>query len=267
MKYFFENDLFLEYEFIRAEGKQTLLFLNGLTQSYEVWKNCVSRFQQNYQFILVDLVNQGKSSSINEKKDFDQHAAILKKLVDHLNINEIFVAGISYGSLVAQHFALQFGQSVKGLILISSFAAQTHYYRAIELSWENALAKTGYRGFVTTILPYVLGKTFFEKNNVNAEQIIEDRMKQPVNENSLRLLMLATKERKNYTQELSGLQSRVLILHGEEDILFPTEMAYHLSSAIKNSHLVIFPKTGHSINVEQPELLTREIEKFIEGNL
>ena len=93
MKYFFENDLFLEYEFIRAEGKQTLLFLNGLTQSYEVWKNCVSRFQQNYQFILVDLVNQGKSSSITEKKDFDQHAAILKKLVDHLNINEIFVAG------------------------------------------------------------------------------------------------------------------------------------------------------------------------------
>lgn len=267
MKYFFENDLFLEYEFIRAEGKPTLLFLNGLTQSFEVWKNCLSHFKQNFQFILVDLVNQGKSSAIEEKKDFDQHAAIVKKLIDHLQVNEIFVAGISYGSLVAQHFAMQFGKSVKGLILISSFAAKTNYYRAIELSWENALAKNGYRGFVTTILPYVLGKTFFEENNVSAEQIIEDRMKQPVNENSLRLLMQATGERKNYTQELSGLQGRVLILHGEEDILFPSEMAYQLTSVIKNSHLVILPKTGHSINVEQPEILAKEIEKFVEGKV
>ena len=264
MKFFFEKDYFLEYDFIPNKGKETLIFLNGLTQTFEVWKNCSLLLEKEYQLVFVDLINQGKSSAFPLKTDFDQHAALIRNLLDHLEIKKTWMAGISYGSLVAQHFAINYETYLRGIVLISSFAEKTNYYHSIEISWEQALLKTGYRGFVETILPFVIGRTFFEKQNVQAENIIAERLQHPVNENSLHLLMLATKERKKINKELSEIKCPALILHGEEDILFPPEMANYLASLIKNSTLKIFSATGHSINIEQPQMLAKEINHFIQ---
>jgi 3-oxoadipate enol-lactonase len=263
MKFFFEENLFLEYSFEPCEGKETILFLNGLTQSYDVWNSCTTIIKNNYQILKVDLINQGNSSFKDCALDFNDHATIIQKLVVHLGLEQIWISGISYGSIVAQHFACLFPDQVKGIILISSFARKTNYYKAVEKRWEKALSQNGYQYFVETILPYVLGKTYFENPNVSIEKIIAQRISKPVNEQALKLLMQATANRKDFTKELKKLDCSVLIIHGEEDLLFPLNMAFHLAATLNNSTMVVFPKTGHSINLEQPEKLAHTIDEYI----
>lgn len=266
MKYYLEENLFLEYEFIENKNKPSLLFLNGLTQSFGIWKNCVIQLEQSYQILLIDLINQGNSGRTNREIDFDEHAETVNSLVKHLGLKDFWIAGISYGSLVAQHFAYRFPENLKGMVLISSFAQKNNYYKAIEVSWKNALEQLGYKFFLQTILPYVLGKTYFEGENFSAEKIISERMLQPIHENSLMLLMRATEKRKDFSDELKTIKQPVMIVHGEEDILFPVEMANYLARVIQNSELTLLPKTGHSINVEQPQLLAKKIHEFISKN-
>ena len=56
-----------------------------------------------------------------------------------------------------------------------------------------------------------------------------------------------------------------LILWGEEDDVLGTEAAYQFKGAIAYSQLVWLPGLGHSPQWEQPELVTMQILKFING--
>jgi|694.fasta_scaffold06471_15 3-oxoadipate enol-lactonase len=264
MKFYPEDTIFLEYNYLAKAGKPCLLFLNGLTQSFDAWNNTIAHLEKKFEILLVDLINQGNSSKTEREIDFNEHAAIIHKLIKHLKINEVWIVGISYGSIVAQHYANLFPLSLKGLVLISSFAKKNNYYRAIEVAWKNSIEQMGYKYFLQTIFPFVLGKTYFEGAEFSIEKILSERLSKPFNEKSLKLLMKATEERKDFSEELKSVKAPVLILHGEEDTLFTVEMAQYLAQTIPQSLLKILPQTGHSINVEQPFLLARLVEEFIE---
>src|ERR1044071_9465138 len=82
---------------------ETVVFLNGLTQSTMAWHFMVPFFKQRYRVILLDFVFQGQSDKEGEWRDFDQHARDVHEVITQLQVKEPIVVGISYGSLVAQH--------------------------------------------------------------------------------------------------------------------------------------------------------------------
>src|ERR1700722_309534 len=119
------------------QASNCIVFLNGLSQSTVAWYPMLSDFIDNYRVVLLDLIFQGQSDKSGEVRDFDKHAADVHELIDSLNIKKVTIAGISYGSLVAQHFALNYPGQLHKLILLSTFAHKTPYYDAIELAWHN----------------------------------------------------------------------------------------------------------------------------------
>jgi len=266
MKFVLKNKLTLAYSILENKNKETIVFLNGLTQSFEVWEPCKILLQKKYQLLFLDIINQGNSTKGKRAYTFDEQAIFLCELLVYLKIKKVWIAGISYGSLVAQQFGNLFPQKTKGLILISSFAKKNNYYSMIEENWENSLKKEGYDGFLHTILPFVLGKTFFETKEFSATRLIQDRLKSPIKVESLLYLMQTTKNRKDFLEELTKMIFPILILHGEEDILFPIEMAQEIFANTQKSTLTVLKKTGHTINVEQPKKLSKEISRFIKKN-
>ena len=127
-----------------TESSETIVLLNGLTQTTVAWYFVLPFFKDKYKLILVDFIFQGQSDKPAEWRNFDQHADDLKRLLEQEKINEVNILGLSYGSLVAQHFAVNHSTFINKLILISTFANKTPYYEAIELSWWRALEFGGY---------------------------------------------------------------------------------------------------------------------------
>lgn len=260
------DNLNLYYEVTgNIKSSKTLVFLNGLSQSTLAWAFVVPYFKTDYKIILLDFILQGQSDKNSAVRDFNQHAADVKGLLDELKINKATIIGLSYGSLVAQHFALLYSQQTDKLILMSTFAHKTPYFEAIELAWTRALEVGGYPLLFDIMMPSVLGEDYFKNPIVPIELMRQARADLNSDATALKKLMLATKERPDYREKIRNIKIPTLIIHGEKDLLLLVNMAEEVHRSIPNSQLVIIPNAGHTLNLEAVPQSIAAVKKFIEN--
>ncbi|MBS1646262.1 MAG: alpha/beta hydrolase [Bacteroidetes bacterium] len=232
------------------QGTQTIVFLNGLSQSTMAWALMFPYFKKDFKIVLIDFVFQGQSSKNAPWRNFDRHAQDVKEVLDELKIEQTNLAGLSYGSIVAQHFALLYPNRLQNLILMSTFAHKTPYYEAIETSWWRALEVGGYGLMLDVMLPSVLGESYFKNPIIPIDLMKQARADANSSSEALFKLMRATKERPDYRPMLRNIKTPTLIIHGEKDLLLSVALAYEVHKAIPHSQLEIIPQVGHTLNLE-----------------
>ncbi|GGF33973.1 AB hydrolase superfamily protein YvaM [Halobacillus andaensis] len=75
----------------------------------------------HFRLILPDLSGHGESDTFIRDPGIEDYAKELLGLVNHLKLDQVFLFGYSAGGSVAQEFAIQFPERVKGLILSGAF--------------------------------------------------------------------------------------------------------------------------------------------------
>lgn len=245
------------------QASKKIIFLNGLTQSTIAWEFVLQPLLKDYHIILMDFVFQGKSSVAEKYRNFDMHAQDVFGLINTLVRQKVSVVGISYGSLVAQHLAVNYPALIDKLILVSSFAHKTPLYKSIELSWKNALTIGGYELLLDVMLPYVLGQSYFDNPFIPIDVLKNMRKDLQPEPASILKLMQATEERPDYLKELEQVSCPTLIVQGRNDLLFPVHCAALIQAAIPGSTLEIIEQCGHTINLEAPQKLSQLIKQFV----
>ena len=244
-------------------AKETLVFLNGLSQSTVSWILTTPQFKNDYRIILIDFIFQGQSDKTGECRNFDTHARDVISVLDFLKIDKVVIIGLSYGSLVAQNFTVNYGNRVSKLVLISTFALKTPYYEAIELSWWRALEFGGYGLMLDIMLPNVLSEGYFKNPLFPIDLMKQTRQEANEDKNALFKLMQATKERPDYRSELKKITNQTLVIQGEKDTLFPIHMAQEVVDSITNSKLAVIPFAGHTLNLEAIPQMCKLIKEFL----
>jgi 3-oxoadipate enol-lactonase len=239
----------------KSDAPETLVFLNGLTQSTLSWAFVIPFFIEHYKIILLDFIFQGQSEKRGEYKTFDEHAQDVVTVLDQENISKAHIIGLSYGSMVAQHFAVNHPERVEKLILLSTFAHKTPIFEAIETSWWRSLETGGYNLMFDTMMPFVLSDEYFNNPIIPIELLKKSREDLNQNTQAIFNLMRATKERKDYRNELKKIKSKTLILQGEKDVLLPVSLAREVHKHIHLSQLIVVHHAGHTLNLEHvPEV-------------
>jgi 3-oxoadipate enol-lactonase len=246
-----------------VSSAKTIVFLNGLSQSTIAWILTLPHFK-DYKIILLDFIFQGQSDKTGESRSFDQHAKDVLAVLDELKLNKVILAGLSYGSLVAQHFAVLFPQRLEKLILLSTFAHKTAYYDAIELAWWRALELGGYPLMLDIMLPSVLSEEYFKNPLIPIDLMKQARQDVNNEKEALFKLMQATKERADYRNELKKITTPAIVIQGEKDLLFPVHMAAEVAKSISGCELKIIPAAGHTLNLEAVPQMSKEIKAFID---
>lgn len=244
------------------QALKTIVFLNGLSQTTLAWVLTVPYFKEQYKIILIDFIFQGKSDKTGEWRNFNQHAQDVITILNHLKIDMVIIAGLSYGSLVAQHLAVHYPQRLSHLILMATFAHKTPYYEAIELSWWRALEFGGYPLMLDIMLPSVLSEQYFTNPLIPIEMMKQARQELNEDKQALFKLMRATKERGDYRSELKKIKTPTIVIQGEKDALFPTHMAKEVTQAISGARLEIIPFAGHTLNLEAVPAMSQLIVNF-----
>lgn len=244
------------------QALKTIVFLNGLSQTTLAWVLTVPYFKEQYKIILIDFIFQGQSDKTGEWRNFDQHAQDVVTILNHLKIESAIIAGLSYGSLVAQHLAVHFPQRLSRLILMATFAHKTPYYEAIELSWWRALEFGGYPLMLDIMLPSVLSEQYFTNPLIPIEMMKQARQELNEDKQALFKLMRATKERVDYRNDLKKIKTPTLVIQGEKDALFPPHMAKEVAQAISGARLEIIPFAGHTLNLEAVPAMSQLIANF-----
>ena len=247
-------------------AKETIVFLNGLSQTTVSWILTTPHFKNDYKIVLIDFIFQGQSDKTGEWRNFDAHACDVISVLDALKIDKVIVAGLSYGSLVAQYLGVHYGHRISKLILMSTFAVKTPYYEAIELSWWRALEFGGYGLMLDIMLPTVLSEGYFKNPLIPIDMMKQARQEANEDKQALFKLMRATKERPDYRSELKKITVPTLVIQGEKDTLFPVHMAQEVVDSIPNSKLVIVSFVGHTLNLEAIPQMVKAMKDFISTN-
>ena len=244
------------------KADKTIVFLNGLSQTTQSWGLMTPYFRDDFRIILIDFIYQGNSDKQCEKRDFDMHASDVLAVINTIGQEKIILVGLSYGSIVGQHFAVNYPERLDKMVLLSTFANKTPYYEAIELSWKRALDLGGYSLMLDVMLPFVLSDTYFQ-NPIIPIDLLKSARKDLVEATSLKKLMEATAERKDYLKELNKITIPTLVIHGRQDSLFPVYLGKAVSDNIPKSKLIIIEEAGHTLNLESVALVSRHIIDFI----
>lgn len=245
------------------DAEQTIIFLNGLSQSALSWYFMLPCFEEKYRVILMDFIFQGQSDKKGEWRTFDQHAEDVIQVLNAVNVERAIVIGISYGSLVAQHMALNFPHRISKLILLSTFAHKTPYFEVIEHAWWQALETGGYPLMFDIMLPNVLSEEYFQNPLIPVEKLRQIRQESNQDKQALLKLMTATKERQDFRAHLKKINIPTLVIHGEKDTLITLSMGIEVANNIPNAVFKIIPKAGHTLNMEKVKEVCIEILKFL----
>jgi 3-oxoadipate enol-lactonase len=250
----------LHHQYFNNSKPRSIVLLNGLTQSTAAWGLMYKDLSEQFNILLLDLHFQGQSNKEGNWRDFDAHAADVLQVIKVTNVTQPIICGISYGSMVAQHFAVNYPNQLSGLVLLATFAHKTPLFEAIELSWFNALKYGGYKLMLDVMLPHVFSENYFANPIIPIDVLKKARMEEMSEQAPYIVkLMTATLHRKDYRKHLQQIKVPTLIIQGQNDALLPTYMSDEVHKAISNSTYIIIPNAGHTLNLEEPAKVAQYI--------
>ena len=113
----------IRYELNGPDKGPAYVLVNGLTQYAELWSAYRDALvAKHFRVVTFDLLGQGESDKPSLFISQDDHVAVLRLLIDQLGEGPVFLAGISFGGIVALRYAIESGHRLAGLVAMSTFA-------------------------------------------------------------------------------------------------------------------------------------------------
>jgi 3-oxoadipate enol-lactonase len=254
-------DLFVEEE---GEG-QPLLFSHGLLWSGRMFAPQVRALSGSYRCISYDHRGQGRSEIPKERTiEIESVYQDAVALIEALGIAPCHFVGLSMGGFVGMRIAARRPELLRSLVLIATAADPEPKKNLPRYRLLNTIARLGVlRALSGQLMPIMFGESFLRDPARAAERAA---LEQQLREHPRRIYRAVNGVlyREGVEHELSRITVPTLVLRGDEDHAIALERAERLHRGIRGSRLVRLPRGGHTVTLEEPDLVTREIRQFLE---
>jgi 3-oxoadipate enol-lactonase len=254
------DDINLAYTDVGA-GPAVVL-IHGYPFNRSLWTEQIEALRSKYRVVAPDLRGFGDSDSSDGFSRMNLLAADVAALMDHLEIEQAVIGGLSMGGYVALAFARMIPARVKALVLADTRAQgdteegkQARFHQA-----EKAVAE-GMAGIADTMLPKLLTPETVSKRPELVKRVRDMMLKTKPQGAAAALLGMA--ERDDQTEFISSILVPALILVGREDAITPVADSETMHSRIEGSRLVVIENAGHVSNLEQTEQFNDALLGFL----
>jgi pimeloyl-ACP methyl ester carboxylesterase len=253
--------------FYRDEGEgPALVLLHGFLCDSRAWAPQLRDLSDGYRVVAWDAAGAGASDDPPETFTITDWAEDLARLLDALALEEAHIVGLSWGGLVAQAFYGRHPSRVRSLVLSDTYAgwkgslaADAVEKRLARCISESELAPA------ELVARWVPMEFFTETVSDEVTSAMADIVSgfHPL---GFRLMARSLAEN-DTTSLLPTIRVPTLLLWGEGDQRSPIEVAERFRDAIPNAELQIIPGAGHVSNMEQPDLFTSHVRRFLSSRL
>ena len=260
------NGVQLYYE-VTGEGFP-LVFNHEFAGDHRSWEQQVRFFSRRYQVITYS--NRGyPPSQVPETPEAYSEGIVLEdlhQLLLHLGIERAHIVGLSMGANLTLNFGFHYPDMCASLVVAGCGAGSTdrEQFEKDVLLVAQRLEKEGMKAVVDF---YTNGPTrvqFRRKDPRGWLELREWMAEHSAIGSALTFRGIQLKRPTIYQLEprLKGLQVPTLIMIGDEDepCLDP---AVFMKRHIPCSGLAVFPQSGHTLNLEEPDLFNRTIHDFL----
>lgn len=238
-----------------GQGKP-LLFLHGATWDLRQWKRQVEHFSLSHRVITMDARGHGKSSLPPGAVSPNVFWQDVVALMNHLGISKANICGLSMGGHVAIQTALHAGEKVERLILIGTPCTNSlNLYEKIILPINRFCQRMMPMSWLAWGQAVVMGNKSPEVKAYIREVVGS------MNHNEYNRVWKAVTSMES-RDGLKDVTCPTLILIGDSDWMTGRQQKC-IHENIQGSRLVTIQNAGHGTNIDNPEQVEQEIERFL----
>ena len=241
-----------------------LIMLHGFTDSWRSFEGVLERLPTWIRAIALTLRGHADADAPDTGYHPADFADDLRRFMDVLGIRQSVIAGHSFGSSIAQRFAIDHPKRTTALILMGSYTTLTDC-REVREMWETSVS-----GMADPVDP-ALARAFQESTLARAiapaflEMAIGDSLKVPARvwQAVMREGMIDT----DFSDDLRLIEAPTLILWGERDSFMSKEKQLALLALIAKARLLVHEEAGHALHWEDPARTVSDIASFIAATM
>ena len=245
-----------------------LVWCHEFAGNYESWEPQARYFSRRYQVITYSARGYPPSHVPEDPAAYSQDQAVedLYRLLQHLGIEQAYIGGLSMGGTTALNFGIAHPEMAKALIVASAGAGADNAEEFRNFG-EALIARLRNEGMEAVAKDYARGETrlqFLRKDPKGWEEFHRGLVSHSALGSWLTYQGVQLKRPSVYAlkEKLRGLPMPVLVMIGDEDDPC-VEPAVFMKRIIPGAGLAVFPQSGHTINLEEPDLFNRTVSDFL----
>lgn len=242
---------------------RALLFVHGHPFDRTMWRPQVEHFAGNgWRVVAPDLRGYGETTVIPGKTTLDVFARDLVALLDHLEIDEAVVAGLSMGGQIVMETYRLFPDRIAGLVLADTSApAETEAGRKARADAADRLLQEGMAPYSDEVLTKMVAPANVKALPDVARHVMRMMLGAPPAGAAAALRGRA--ERPDYVEMLSGVDVPTLVVVGADDEFTPLEDARLMHERVEGSEMVVVDGAAHMPNLERPDEFNGALSAFL----
>ena len=260
------NGISLHFE-ITGQGFP-LVLSHEFAGNSQSWEPQVKFFARRYQVITYDARGYPPSDVPEDPSAYSQESAVedLYQLLLHLGIETAHVGGLSMGGGVALSFAIAHSTMVRALVVAGTGAGTTDRHQ-FEAQIGQVIRELEEEGIQAVAGSYAHGPTrlqFLRKDPLGWQQFRDQLASHSALGSALTLRGVQLRRPTIYAlkEDLLRLAVPTLIIVGDEDEPC-IDPSLFMKRNIPGSALVVLPRTGHTVNLEEPDMFNRAVLDFL----
>jgi 3-oxoadipate enol-lactonase len=246
----------------RGEGPLIVILSSAFIVS-TAWRNFTGRLAEKNTILSYDIRNQGASSE--ESGNYATHLKDLKSLVDGLGVEDAYVLGVSFASMMARDFAYENQDRVKGLILCGpALSAYESKRRRHHLkNWLKVLESEGPKGLFAATYPFIVGDRAIAIGGTPAYLALRDRFLALQSKAQLRANLEGAMEADDDPEKLRGMKCPTLLFTGDDDFNIGRGGLEDIAALMPDARVELIERCGHVPYFEQTEEFERIVQSFV----
>ena len=253
------NRISIHYNYLnKGANKPLIVFSNSLATDFRIWHNCVDDLRKDYNILLYDKRGHGISGLGNPPYTINDHIFDLVALMDHLELSNAIVVGLSVGGLIAQGVYHARPDLVQALILCDTAAKIGN-----QAMWNERIAVArdgGLEMLVEGNMKRWFSPGFHKNRQVDLRGYKAMFMRTPL-EGYIGTGMAIRDA--DFRDKAALISIPTTCVVGEQDGATPPELVSETAKMISGAQFEIIKNAGHIPCAEQPDEVIRIIREMI----
>jgi 3-oxoadipate enol-lactonase len=254
----------LQYR-VRGQGDETLLLIMGLGGHASEWgERLPDLLAERYQIVTFDNRGIAESTTQVDRWTMQDMARDACAVLDAVGVPSAHVLGLSMGGMIAQTVALEHGNRVERLVLLSTSGGGVSMTPPTEKALQLFAPPDGITAeeMRRLTLEVIMAPGFAEANPDVVKHLVEQRLKRPTR-NRVFTAQFEAVNTSDRTERLKDIGHPTLVIHGKDDSLLPVQNGITLGDGIPGAQLELLDDCGHMAMWEKPDEVADLVLRFL----
>ncbi|MGG5890268.1 alpha/beta fold hydrolase [Falsiroseomonas sp. HC035] len=263
-----DDGVTLHYE--EAGSGTPMVFVHEYAGDHRAWEPQLRFFSRRYRCIAYAARGYPPSDVPSDPAKYSQDRATddIAAVIQGLGLGPSHVVGLSMGGFATLHLGLRHAGLARSLVAAGvGYGAAPGKTAQFHAETDAAIARIRAEGMDKFGLTYSRGPTrlVFEEKDPRGYAEFQQQLCEHSTEGSA-LTMNGVQRRRpslfDLEAQFRAMTVPTLVIAGDEDD--PTlEASIYLKRTIKSSALLVMPKCGHTMNLEDPDAFNRAVLDFV----